>query len=97
MALRMDRAASSADTIARWLVQHPLVTKVNYPGLPGCPGHAVHAGQASAGGSLLSFETGRCACMRTCCLRACIHRAAVTCCMQTRPLSVRPHMRGRLL
>ena len=47
MALRMERAASSADTIARWLVRHPLVTKVNYPGLPGCPGYAVHAAQAS--------------------------------------------------
>jgi cystathionine beta-lyase len=62
MALRMERAASSADAIARWLAAHPLVTKVNYPGLPGCcPGHAVHASQASSGGSLLSFETGRCA------------------------------------
>ena len=59
MALRMRRQAATAAVIARWLAQHPLVRKVNYPGLPDHPGHAVHAAQASAGGSLLSFETGR--------------------------------------
>ena len=59
MALRMRRQAATAAVIARWLAQHPLIRKVNYPGLPDHPGHAVHAAQASAGGSLLSFETGR--------------------------------------
>ena len=59
MALRMRRQAATAAVIARWLAQHPLVRKVNYPGLQDHPGHAVHAVQASAGGSLLSFETGR--------------------------------------
>lgn len=61
MALRMERQAASAALIARWLQAHPLVRKVNYPGLPSHPGHAVHAAQSSSGGSLLSFETGRCA------------------------------------
>ena len=60
MALRMRRQAASAAIIARWLARHPLIKKVNYPGLPAHPGHDIHAAQASAGGSLLSFETGRC-------------------------------------
>ena len=64
MALRMRRQTASAAIIARWLARHPLVQKVNYPGLPGHPGHDIHVAQASAGGSLLSFETGRCAAHR---------------------------------
>lgn len=59
MALRMERQAATAALIARWLQAHPLVRRVNYPGLLSHPGHAVHAAQASSGGSLLSFETGR--------------------------------------
>ena len=59
MALRMERQAATASILAHWLAAHPLVTKVNYPGLPGHPGRAVHAAQATSGGSLLSFETGR--------------------------------------
>lgn len=59
MALRMRRQAASAAIIASWLDQHSLVKKVNYPGLPTHPGHSIHTAQASAGGSLLSFETGR--------------------------------------
>jgi hypothetical protein len=60
MALRMERAAATAAALAAWLAAHPLVRRVNYPGLPGHAGAAVHAGQATSGGSLLSFETGRC-------------------------------------
>jgi hypothetical protein len=37
---------------------HMQVKKINYAGLPGHPGHAVHMRQATSGGSLLSFETG---------------------------------------
>lgn len=59
MALRMERQAASAAAIARWLQLHPLVRKVNYPGLSSHPGHAVHCRQATGAGSLLSFETGR--------------------------------------
>ena len=65
MALRMRQQAASAAIIARWLARHPLVKKVNYPGLPAHPGHDIHVAQASAGGSLLSFETGRCAACQT--------------------------------
>ncbi|CAL5224631.1 g7348 [Coccomyxa viridis] len=65
MALRMRRQAASAAIIARWLARHPLVKKVNYPGLPAHPGHDIHVAQASAGGSLLSFETGSTEASRT--------------------------------
>ena len=60
MALRMERQADNAARIAEFLVGHPLVTKVNYPGLAQHAGSALHAAQATHGGSVLSFETGRC-------------------------------------
>ncbi len=34
------------------------VKKINYAGLQGHAGHALHIQQATSGGSLLSFETG---------------------------------------
>ncbi|EFJ41456.1 hypothetical protein VOLCADRAFT_68235, partial [Volvox carteri f. nagariensis] len=58
MALRMERSAANAAALASFLAAHPLVRKVNYPGLPQHPGHALHFRQASGPGSLLSFETG---------------------------------------
>lgn len=60
MALRMERQADNAARIADFLVGHPLVKKVNYPGLAQHAGSALHAAQATNGGSILSFETGRC-------------------------------------
>ncbi len=59
MALRMERAADNAAKLVNWLAKQPLVQKINYPGLPSHPGYAVHAAQASSGGSLFSFTTGR--------------------------------------
>ncbi len=59
MALRMERAAVNAMALARFLDGHPLVKKVNYPGLASSPGHAIHFSQATSGGSVLSFETGK--------------------------------------
>ncbi len=58
MALRMHAAQANATALARFLVGHPLVRRVNFPGLPGHPGAALHAAQASGAGSILSFETG---------------------------------------
>jgi len=58
MALRMEQQQENCMAMARWLAAHPLVTKVNYPGLPSDPGYALQMRQASGGGSLLSFETG---------------------------------------
>ena len=58
MALRMRAQQSNCMAIAQWLQAHPLVRKINYPGLPTDPGHELHMKQARGGGSLLSFETG---------------------------------------
>jgi cystathionine beta-lyase len=58
MALRMEAAQANARAMAAFLQAHPLVRRVNYPGLQGHPGADVHARQASGPGSLLSFETG---------------------------------------
>lgn len=39
LALRMERHCDSAQTIAEWLVTHPKIEKVYYPGLPSHPQH----------------------------------------------------------
>lgn len=58
MALRMERQQSNAVAMANFLAAHPLVKRVNFPGLPGHPGKAAHDAQAQGPGSILSFETG---------------------------------------
>ena len=58
MALRMAAAQRNAEALAAYLAAHPAVKRVNFPGLPGHPGAALHAAQASGPGSILSFETG---------------------------------------
>lgn len=64
MPLRMRAAAGNACALAIFLDGHPLVKKVNFPGLATHPGHAIHASQSSSPGSLLSFETGNVALSR---------------------------------
>jgi cystathionine beta-lyase len=58
MALRMGAAQANAVALAQFLASHPLVKRINFPGLAGHPGAALHAAQASGPGSILSFETG---------------------------------------
>ncbi|XP_028795380.1 cystathionine beta-lyase, chloroplastic-like, partial [Neltuma alba] len=48
----------NAQKIAEFLASHPRVTKINYAGLPGHPGHDLHYSQAIGAGSVLSFTTG---------------------------------------
>jgi cystathionine beta-lyase/cystathionine gamma-synthase len=58
LALRMRQHCANALTVATWLAAHPRVAGVNYPGLPGHPGHAL-AGRLlrdGACGGMLSFE-----------------------------------------
>lgn len=55
LALRMEKHNSNALLVAKWLENHPRVVKVYYPGLPQHPGKAVHDGQASGYGGMLSF------------------------------------------
>lgn len=56
--LRMRQHCANAQTVAEWLSNHPAVTQVNYPGLPGHPQHTVAARLfADRGfGGMLSFE-----------------------------------------
>ncbi len=53
---RIERQQATAGRIAEWLVAHPAVGAVHYPGLPGHPGHAVAARQQRGFGAMLSFE-----------------------------------------
>lgn len=57
LAVRLDRAEASAAELARRLVSHPHVARVNYPGLPGDPQHERASRVLPNGsGSMLSFE-----------------------------------------
>lgn len=57
LALRMERHQANSQRIAEWLVQHPRVSHVVYPGLPGHPQHALAARQMDTGfGAVVSFE-----------------------------------------
>lgn len=54
--LRMDRHCSNAQTMAEWLVKHPRIKHVYYPGLPGFPQHHLANRQMRMPGGMISFE-----------------------------------------
>ncbi|WP_136796483.1 O-acetylhomoserine aminocarboxypropyltransferase/cysteine synthase family protein [Desulfosediminicola ganghwensis] len=55
--LRMERHSENALAVARHLQDHPEVESVNYPGLPGSPGHATAAKYLKNGfGGMVSFS-----------------------------------------
>ncbi|MBW6510604.1 MAG: PLP-dependent aspartate aminotransferase family protein [Desulfuromonadaceae bacterium] len=54
--LRLERQCASAQKVAEWLLRHPKVTAVYYPGLPTHPGHALQRSQADGFGGMLSFR-----------------------------------------
>ena len=54
--VRMDRHCHNAMEVARFLITHPSVAKVNYNGLPGHPDHAVAMKQMKHPGAMMSFE-----------------------------------------
>ncbi|MFO0945249.1 MAG: PLP-dependent aspartate aminotransferase family protein [Planctomycetota bacterium] len=55
--LRVREHCRSAQRLADFLVSHPKVRRVLYPGLPSHPGHAIAARQMQGGfGGMLSFE-----------------------------------------
>lgn len=54
--IRMDAHCRNAMELAKWLEQHPKVTKVYYPGLESHPGHKLAKRQMTNFGGLLSFE-----------------------------------------
>ena len=56
LAVRMERHCNNAMEIARFLVSHPSVAKVNYNGLPDHPDHEVAMKQMKHPGAMMSFE-----------------------------------------
>ncbi|MBN7812077.1 O-acetylhomoserine aminocarboxypropyltransferase/cysteine synthase [Algoriphagus sp. H41] len=57
LSLRVQRTVDNALEIAKWLEAHPQVSKVNYPGLPSSPYHALGKKYLRNGfGGVLSFE-----------------------------------------
>ena len=56
LALRMDRQQENANAIARYLLVHPLVKAVHYPGLPGAGDQRLAAKGLKGAGGVLSFE-----------------------------------------
>lgn len=56
LAVRVRQHNENAGRLAAFLQTHPAVARVNYPGLPGHPDHAVAARQMRGFGGMLSFE-----------------------------------------
>ncbi|MGH9434757.1 MAG: trans-sulfuration enzyme family protein [Terriglobia bacterium] len=54
--LRVPAQCANAGRIAAFLNAHPTVERVNYPGLPGHPGHDLARKQMKAFGAMISFE-----------------------------------------
>ena len=54
--LRMERHCSNAMEIAKYLLQHPAVAAVNYPGLSSHPDFSVAQKQMKHAGAMMSFE-----------------------------------------
>jgi O-acetylhomoserine (thiol)-lyase len=56
LSLRMERIIQNTMALAMWLQNHPLVARVNYPGLTGNPGHELALKYLPRGaGGVLSF------------------------------------------
>jgi O-succinylhomoserine sulfhydrylase len=53
--LRLTEQSARALEMARWLENHPKVTRVHYPGLPSHPQHALARQQQRSGGAVVSF------------------------------------------
>jgi cystathionine gamma-synthase len=56
LGVRMDRHCANARAVAEFLVEHPAVSKVRWPGLPDHPGHDIAAKQMRDFGGMVSFQ-----------------------------------------
>ncbi len=56
LGVRMERHCDNAERVAEFLVGHPAVGQVLYPGLPEHPGHDVAAKQMRRFGGMISFR-----------------------------------------
>ncbi|GAA4744894.1 cystathionine gamma-synthase [Modestobacter marinus] len=68
LGVRMDRHSANAGRIAEWLLEHPAVGAVLYPGLPQHRNHEIAAKQMSGFGGMVSFrlKAGEEAALRVC-------------------------------
>ncbi|MFQ5655756.1 MAG: trans-sulfuration enzyme family protein, partial [Planctomycetota bacterium] len=55
LAVRIDRQMENAERVVAFLVEHPRVERVCYPGIPEHPGHALARRQMRGFGAMLSF------------------------------------------
>lgn len=55
LAVRVQQHNRNAQAVAEFLNRHPRVQRVNYPGLPDFPGHAIASRQMQGFGGMLSF------------------------------------------
>src|ERR671935_78147 len=55
LSVRMERHCDNARSVAAFLVEHPAVEQVLYPGLASHPGHEIAAQQMSDFGGMISF------------------------------------------
>ncbi len=55
LGVRMEEIEENTKVIAAFLVKHPAVGKVYYPGLENHPGHQIHKQQAGGFGGMISF------------------------------------------
>lgn len=56
LALRVERHNGNAARVAHYLAEHPLIERVNYPGLESHPDHEIATGQMRGFGGMLSLE-----------------------------------------
>ena len=56
LSARMAMHCANARRVAEFLATHPAIERVNYPGLPSHPGHAIAAKQMRDFGGMLSIE-----------------------------------------
>ena len=56
LAARMAMHCANAERVAGFLAGHPAVERVNFPGRPAHPGHAIAARLMSGFGAMLSIE-----------------------------------------
>jgi len=56
LGIRMRAHSENAQALAEWLQQQSWVERVNYPGLPSHPQHALARRQQKSGGGIVSFE-----------------------------------------
>ena len=56
LGVRMQRQEENAKAISEWLLTHPSVAKVYYPGLPSHEGYSISKSQSFGFGAMISFE-----------------------------------------